>query len=95
MMKVLLSAIAIMAASSSIADAQQVCGPRREVIDTIKSKYGETESWFGIVADGNEKAVMLLLTGRDGSWTLLLVRPDVACGIASGGKSTALFGDPA
>ena len=69
------------------ASAQKQCGPRREVIDTFRERFGETESWFGQV-DGSGGAVVLLLTGKNGSWTLLLVRPDVACGIASGSDST-------
>lgn len=91
MLKVLLPAIAI-AAGSLPANAQQPCGPRREVIDRLKTAHGETESWYGHV---DRNSVALLLTGKNGSWTLLLVRPDVACGIASGSGSTPLFGDPA
>lgn len=76
------------------AHAQTLCGPRREVIDAIKQSAQETEVWYGHTS-GNEKAVMLLLSGKSGSWTLLQVRPDVACVVGAGTKSTPLFGEPA
>lgn len=76
------------------ANAQTLCGPRREVIDAIKQSAQETEVWYGH-ASGNEKAVMLLLSGKSGSWTLLQVRPDVACVVGAGQGSTPLFGEPA
>lgn len=70
---------------------QQACGPRREIIDRIKSYYSESESWLGQSADG---AVYLLMTSKEKSWTLLIVKPDVACAIGAGDGSTLLFGDP-
>ena len=74
--------------------AQSLCGPRREVLDAIKMTAKETEVWFGRVP-GKEHAVMLLLSGKSGSWTLIGIKPDVACIIATGQGSTPLFGDPA
>ncbi|ASY62549.1 hypothetical protein SJ05684_c10920 [Sinorhizobium sojae CCBAU 05684] len=69
------------------------CAPRRELIDSLKATYGETESWVG--KDAKDKAaVFLLMTGKNGSWTLLKVMPDVACVIAAGSESTNLFGTP-
>jgi hypothetical protein len=76
------------------ANAQTLCGPRREVIDALKSSANETEVWSG-KHSGNEPLVMLLLSGKSGSWTLIAVKPDVACVIAAGMNSTPMFGDPA
>lgn len=73
---------------------QMLCGPRREVIDAIKASASEIEVWSGKHL-GNEPVVMLLLSGKSGSWTLIAVKPDVACVIAAGMNSTPMFGDPA
>lgn len=75
------------------AHAQTLCGPRREVIDAIKQSAKETEIWFG-KHSGNEPLVLLLLSGKSGSWTLIAVKPDVACVIGAGTNSTPTFGDP-
>jgi hypothetical protein len=75
------------------ANAQQLCGPRPEVIAAIKKSAGEREVWFG--KHPNEKGtVMLLLSGKSGSWTLLMVKPDMACIIAAGQGPTEMFGEP-
>lgn len=71
----------------------QVCGPRRQVIDALKKQYGEEERWFGI-ATAKSPTVYLLLVSKAGSWTLLKVMPDVACGVASGTDSNLMFGQP-
>lgn len=70
----------------------QACGPRRELIDRLKAYYGETESWIGQTNDPN--AVYLLMTSKEQSWTLLVVKPDVACAIGAGSNSTLMFGEP-
>lgn len=76
------------------ANAQTLCGPRREVIDAIKNSAKETEIWFG-KHSGTEPLVLLLLSGKSGSWTLISVKPDVACIIGAGTNSTPTIGDPA
>lgn len=75
------------------ASAQMLCGPRRQVLDGFKAKHAETEQWFGH-ALGEQASVFLLLAGRDGTWTLLLVKPDVACVIGAGTNSSPQFGEP-
>ena len=74
--------------------AQQVCGPRREMIDALRKQYGEEERWFGI-ATAKSPTVLLLLVSKAGTWTMLRVQPDVACAGASGEDSTLMFGTPA
>ena len=72
----------------------QNCGPRRDVIDMLKRKYGEEERWFSV--QSSEKAtVLVLMVGKNGSWTLLKAMPDMACGIASGTDSNLILGTPA
>lgn len=89
-----LAAICWLIAYPSYAQEQQVCGPRRQVIDSLKKHYGEEERWYGIAT--NKKAtVYLLLVSKSGSWTMLRVHPDVACGIVSGTDFTLMFGEPA
>lgn len=79
--------------SAAPASAQMLCGPRRQVIDGFKAKHAETEQWFG-QALGEQASVFLLLAGRAGTWTLLLVKPDVACVIGAGTNSSPQFGEP-
>lgn len=76
------------------ANAQMLCGPRRELIDAIKQSANEPEIWSG-KHSGSEPVVMLLLSGKHGSWTLIAVKPDVACVIGAGSNSTSLIGEPA
>jgi len=73
---------------------QMLCGPRREVIGAIKGSAKETEIWFG-KHSGTEPLVLLLLSGKSGSWTLIAIKPDVACIIGAGTNSTPIIGDPA
>lgn len=75
------------------AKAQMLCGPRREVINAIKQSANETEIWSG-KHSGSEPLVMLLLSSKQGSWTLIAVKPDVACIIGAGSNSTITIGDP-
>ncbi|ASY62459.1 hypothetical protein SJ05684_c10010 [Sinorhizobium sojae CCBAU 05684] len=45
--------------------------------------------------DAKDKAAVFPADeGKNGSWTLLKVMPDVACVIAAGSESTNLFGTP-
>jgi len=70
------------------ANAAMLCGPRKQVIDNLKSSAQEREIWFGHPL-GAPDAVMLLLASDKGTWTLLVVRPDVSC-IIAGGTGSAL-----
>lgn len=76
------------------ASAQMLCGPRREVINALKQSANETEIWSG-KHSGSEPLVMLLLSGKNGTWTLVAVKPDVACVIGAGSNSTLIIGVPA
>jgi hypothetical protein len=90
---VALFALLLIWLSAAPANAQSLCGPRRQVIDGVKANYSETEQWFG-QQTGDQAAVMLLLASRVGTWTLLLVKPDVACIIGAGTNSSPQFGEP-
>ena len=59
------------------ASAQIVsCGERQVILNTLKDRYREGRTAFGITADGQ---LLEVFSAPSGSWTLLMTRP--------GGKS--------
>ena len=78
-------------AGATAANAQALCAPRRELIDNFKARFGEVEQWIGRVDD---ETTAVLLTSKSGRWSLILVKPDFACLLGAGDKSTVRFGDP-
>ena len=52
------------------------CGERQAILNTLKDRYSEGRTAFGITADGQ---LLEVFSGPSGSWTLLMTRP--------GGKS--------
>ncbi|MDX1117014.1 hypothetical protein GOL29_03060 [Sinorhizobium medicae] len=71
------------------------CGPRRAVIDALREHYGEVEKGYGIQTGKKDTVILLLANEKTGTWTILRVQPDVACGIVSGTDFTLMFGEPA
>lgn len=78
----------------AVAQEQQACGPRRQVIERLKKNYGEVERGVGIEEGKNTTVMMLFVNDETKSWTLLRVQPELACGVASGSDFTLLFGKP-
>jgi len=76
--------------------AQQVtvggCGPRKAVMEALRTQYGMEERWFGV--ERGNATVSLLLVNKAGSWVSLRVQPEVACIVASGIDPTLMFGAP-
>lgn len=59
------------------ASAQTVsCGERQAILDTLKDRYHEGRTAYGVTADGR---LLEVFAGPSGSWTLLMTQP--------GGKS--------
>lgn len=80
----LLSAAASMAAFllPQSAAAQVLCGERAAVLAGLAERFAEQPAAAGLAANGQ---VVELLVAPDGSWTLLLSRPDgVSCLIGGG-----------
>ncbi len=80
----LLSAAASMAAFllPQAAAAQSLCGERTAVLAGLAERFAERPAAAGLAANGQ---IVELLVAPDGSWTLLLSRPDgVSCLIAGG-----------
>ncbi len=65
------------AVAATPASAQTVsCGERQAILDTLKDRYHEGRTAYGITADGR---LLEVFAGPSGSWTLLMTQP--------GGKS--------
>lgn len=81
-----LIALAVLAASPVAAQEPQ-CGPRDPFVKTLADSYGESRVGVGIEARGG--LVELYADPDDGSWTLLVVRPDgIACMVSEGHQWT-------
>lgn len=64
------------------AQPRQLCAPRAALLEKLGQEFGETPTAGGVDGGGN---LMEILAGPNGSWTLLIVRPDkVACIVGSG-----------
>lgn len=62
--------------------AQNMCAPRDKVISALGKSYSEVPTARGLSAKGT---LVELLTGPDGSWTMIATRPGgVACVVGSG-----------
>ena len=66
----------------NVANAQQMCGKRTEVVHSLGAKYKEATTGVGLVNNG---MVVEVLTSVTGSWTILMTRTNgVACVLATG-----------
>jgi hypothetical protein len=52
--------------------AQQVCGDRTELLETLETTYQETPRAIGLAQDGG---LLELLIAPSGGWTILVTRP--------------------
>jgi len=67
---------------------QQMCGPRSDLLAQLKDKYKETPTGFGMTGSG---AVVELMTGENGSWTLVLSFPDGRSCLMAAGEGWELW----
>lgn len=71
-----------MAALSFPAQAQEVCGDRKEIIARLENGYQEHQKGVGLSANGG---VVELFVAPSGSWTLMVTNPSgISCLIAAG-----------
>ncbi|MEM7060308.1 MAG: hypothetical protein AAF557_22235 [Pseudomonadota bacterium] len=61
---------------------QSSCGKRDEVTQKLERKFGELQRGTGVVSS---RRILELWQSNDGSWTILMTRPDgVTCIMAAG-----------
>lgn len=69
-------------AFSSLAEAQERCGPRGAIVKVLAGKYQENRRAMGLI---NEQAVLELFTSPKGTWTMLVTdQRGRTCIIAAG-----------
>ena len=77
----IVSLVAVLLAAAP-ASAQSVCGTRADLVTRLATVYGEVPVALGVSAQGN---LVEVLTGPDGSWTILMTVPEGrACIVAVG-----------
>ena len=82
-------AVATLTSLSNSAQAQQLCLIHDDAIDKLAKQYGEQIAGRGLSGDG--RAMVELLTGEKGSWTIVIT--DVngrSCVIGTGEAWTAI-----
>ncbi len=64
------------------AGAQSMCIPRDDLLAALKKSHSEIPVSIGLTANG---AVIEVLSSAEGSWTIIMTRPDgVSCVVAAG-----------
>lgn len=78
-----LAVAAVIGLPSTEANAQQtVCGARESLVERLEVRFKESETAYGITGNG---MVAELFVSAEGSWTLVLTRPDgISCLMAAG-----------
>ena len=75
--------VALLSVAGVRSHAHAACLDRQDTISKLQNQYGEKLSARGLASNG--KAMIELLTSRDGSWTMLITTTDGrTCIIGSG-----------
>ena len=83
-MRMILAALAVFFVAGA-AQAQPMCGPRAEIIASLKDDYKETQLGAGTVPGDTGLVVLEVFTGQSGTWTVLMTNPHgITCIMASG-----------
>lgn len=78
----IITAAAVATALAVPAMAQAVCGKRDKFINHLSKSYSEAPIAMGLVSNG---AVLEVPASEDGSWTIIVTRPNgVSCVVAAG-----------
>lgn len=81
---------AVMMSFSWEALAQNLCGQRVDIIDTLKKRYQEEPVSMGLAGNGG---VVEVFASTKGSWTIIVTRPTgVACVVSAGEAWESLKG---
>lgn len=96
-MRAILAALSFLLATCAPAAAQDIqCAPREPLGAKLATQYDEHARAIGLTSNG--MLMELFASLEDGSWTMLLTRPNgMACIIASGtdfGAVKVILGDP-
>ncbi|NVK19343.1 MAG: hypothetical protein HWE30_11655 [Methylocystaceae bacterium] len=84
----LISALLISFAYPAV--AENLCGERVDIIDTLKKRYQEVPVSMGLAGNGG---VVEIFVSIKGSWTILVTRPTgVACVVSAGEAWESLKG---
>lgn len=79
-MKLIIATAITMLATS--AAAQQVCGSRDKIVESLERKYHEQQIAFGVTGSGS---VAEVFKSNEGTWTLIHSYPSgTSCLVASG-----------
>lgn len=82
-MKKLLAVLAILAASSSHAQALRHCGERDRLITRLAESFGESRQAIGLGA--NNSVMEVFASTETGTWTITVTMPNgLMCIIATG-----------
>lgn len=73
---------------ASEAIAQNVCGPREELVLRLWNKWQEAQIAHGLVNDGR---LVEVFVSKEGSWTILISDPNGRSCAASAGKNWMVF----
>ena len=96
----LFGAVAVIAAVivPGVAQAQEQCSPKADMLAFLESQYGEVPVWSGVSVDGSPVALILTQNPDTGSWTVLgasAEAPDILCAGSVGiGGRVLVQGDP-
>ncbi len=85
-----LLAFAVMMSFALPTAAQNLCGERVDIIDTLKKRYHEVPVSMGLAGNGG---VVEIFASTKGSWTIIVTRPTgVACVVSAGEAWESLKG---
>ena len=77
-----ITTVAMVTVLSLPAMAQTVCGERNKFLDHLSRGYSEAPAAMGLVSNG---AVLEVLVSTNGTWTIIVTRPDgMSCVVAAG-----------
>ena len=75
-------ALLVFTTSASAESEQSVCGDRNTFLEKLNATYGEQPVGMGLANNGT---MLEIATSGEGSWTILVTRPDgVSCVVGTG-----------
>ena len=77
---------------SSAAAAQNICGPRDDVVKRLWERWGEKQAAMGLA---NDNRLVEVFVAKNGSWTVIISDSSGRSCVASAGKNWTTDGFPA
>jgi len=78
---------------SPVAAAQNVCGPRDDIIQKLWDRWKEAHTARGLINDGRMVEVFVS-SGEEQSWTVIISDSSGRSCVASAGKNWVVFDRP-